>query len=85
MTSEARLAEWYKNGTFAPGLSSLIQTVLNNAWPRVRDLPEEQQEPFTQWLAGQTRPMIPDVPMSQQDGYFPWDYERWIKRLPVID
>ena len=43
-------------------------------WPRVRDLPEHEREPFSKWLAGQTRPMIDD---PIQDGFFGWDYDRW--------
>lgn len=48
-------------------------------WPRTRDLPENEQEPFEAWLSsfGATRPMINNVPMSEQDGYFAADYEKW--------
>lgn len=47
------------------------------AWPRVRDLPEVEQAVFTHWLVGQTCPLIGDLPMDEQDGYYPWDYDRW--------
>lgn len=48
-------------------------------WPRIKDLPQEHQKPFNKWLDdyGQTRPWIDDLPPNEQDGYFPWDYERW--------
>ena len=54
-------------------------------WPRLRDLPEEEQAPFLKWLVGQTRPLEAGVPMEEQDFYFPWDYDRWRLGLPVID
>ena len=56
-------------------------------WPRVKDLPEQDREPFTRWLDdyGQTRPLIDGVPMEQQDGYYEWDYGRWKERRPVVD
>jgi hypothetical protein len=50
-------------------------------WPRIRDLPPEEQEPFSKWLFGQTMPLDTDYPMSEQDFYYPWDYENW-KRHP---
>ena len=48
-------------------------------WPRTRDLPEAEREPFEAWLThfGATRPMINNVPMSEQDGYFEADYKKW--------
>ena len=27
-------------------------------WPRIQDLPEEEREPFTKFLDGQTRPLV---------------------------
>ena len=48
-------------------------------WPRLRDLPEEDREPFWQWLAGQTRPWLDGVAMSEQDAYYRRDYARWVK------
>lgn len=54
-------------------------------WPRVRDLPEAEREPFTAWLGYQARPMLDGVPWSGQDGYFAWDYDGWKAGKPVID
>ena len=54
-------------------------------WPRIRDLPEHEREPFLVWLEGQTRPLIGDLPMEEQDGYYRWDYDRWKQGRPVID
>lgn len=54
-------------------------------WPRIRDLPESEREPFTEWLNGQTRPLIDGLPDDEQDGYYRWDYERWRAGWPVVD
>ena len=54
-------------------------------WPRIKDLPEEEQKPFSSWLIGQTVPEIDGVPWDEQDGYYMWDYDRWKAGLPVID
>lgn len=54
-------------------------------WPRIKDLPNEEQEPFKKWLFGQTCPEIPGVPMEEQDGYYSHDYRAWKAGLPVID
>ena len=56
-----------------------------NEWPRIRDLPEEERKPFYDWLYGQTRPLMDNVPMDEQDAYYSWDYERWKAGLPIID
>lgn len=52
---------------------------------RIRDLPQEERQPFTKWLAYQTRPLLEGVPMEEQDGYFPWDYQSWKAGLPIED
>ena len=54
-------------------------------WPRIRDLPEEEREPFRAWLGGQTVPVIEGVPDEEQDGFYWGDYEIWKEGLPVID
>lgn len=54
-------------------------------WPRIKDLPVEQQEPFNKWLYGQTCPWIEGLPISEQDAYYPWDYERFIAGRPCND
>ena len=51
---------------------------MESPWPRIRDLPEEEREPFRQFLVGQTCPSIDD---PIQDAYYPWDYDNW-KRPP---
>ena len=51
-------------------------------FPRIKDLPEEEQEPFSKWLRGQTRPMNEGDPSP---AYYQWDYDRWKAGLPVID
>jgi len=54
-------------------------------FPRIRDLPQEEQGDFDRWLDGQTRPLIDGIPLEEQDFYYPWDYDRWKKGLPIID
>ena len=56
-------------------------------WPRVKDLPEPDREPFERWLTdfGQTRPVLSGVPWPDQDGYYEWDYDRWQDGRPVLD
>lgn len=44
---------------------------------RIRDLPVEEQEPFRQWLMGQTRPHVPGLIGEDQDFFYQYDYERW--------
>lgn len=58
---------------------------INSYWPRVSDLPKKEQEPFTQWLSGQTRPWIDGLAEEEQDGYYRWDYERWKSGKHIID
>lgn len=52
-------------------------------WPRIRDLPAAEREPFSRFLTGQTRPciMVDGKIDPESDGYYPWDYENW-KRNP---
>ena len=48
------------------------------AYIRISELPEDEREPFTNWMQGQTRPWIDDL--DPQDTAYPWDYERWINK-----
>lgn len=66
------------------GLKDAIADTKKN-WPRIRDLPVDEQDPFIVFLDGQTRPMIDGVPGTEQDAYYPSDYERWKSGLPIID
>ena len=50
----------------------------SDEWPRVRDLPEAEREPFSKWLRGQTAPHLSEEVL--QDGYYQWDYDQWKKR-----
>ena len=56
---------------------------INIKWPRIRDLPKEEQEPFSKWLYGQTCPFLEGEEI--QDGYYSHDYDRWKLGLPIID
>ena len=58
---------------------------MTTEWSRIKDLPEEEREPFARWLAGQTRPWIEGVPPEEQDGYYQVDYETWRAGLPALD
>ena len=46
-------------------------------WPRIRNLPAEDQEPFYRWLISQIQPIIEDEPVAEQDAYYTGDYLRW--------
>lgn len=48
-------------------------------WPRVRDLPEDEQEKFELYLGVENiaRPLLEGLEMDEQDGFFPEDYEIW--------
>jgi len=46
-------------------------------WPRIKDLPKDEQKEFERFLRGQTCPYIDGLPIEEQDGYYPWDYTRW--------
>lgn len=46
-------------------------------WPRIRDLPVDEQAPFTAWLGSAKRPFFDNVTWQDQDGYFPRDWEEW--------
>lgn len=50
------------------------------SWPRIRDLPVEEQAPFRLWLGCAKRPLFDDV--ADVDGYFPWDWEEWFYGSP---
>jgi hypothetical protein len=57
---------------------------MNNAYseyPKISDLPIDEQKPFRCWLAGQTIPVSKDG----ESCYYPWDYERWKKGQPILD
>lgn len=54
-----------------------MQPTEDQNWPRVSQLPKSEQRAFERWLDGQTRPVIGGVLDDEQDGYFPWDYDRW--------
>jgi hypothetical protein len=58
---------------------------MNENWPRIKDLPAEEREEFQTYLSGQTCPLIAGLPLEDQDGYYPWDYDRFKRKLPVID
>lgn len=50
------------------------------AYPRIRNLPEKEREPFKKWLGDHLCQIpVPDttVPISGQDWYYPFDYEAW--------
>jgi hypothetical protein len=61
--------------------SELPNTESPISQPRIRDLPKEERESFSEFLWGQTRPLINGIPDDEQDGYYPSDYDNW-KRKP---
>lgn len=46
-------------------------------YPRLRDLPLEEQLPFQKELEGQTRPWIEGIADEDQDFFYQGDYLRW--------
>ena len=49
-------------------------------YPRIRDLPKEEQEKFNSWLDYRGRPLPSnweDLPPEEWDWFYPWDYEKW--------
>lgn len=61
--------QWMTGGIATIDATDDVFGIVPPAWPRIQDLPPEEQEPFSAWLAGQTVP-IPG-------GYFLLDYMRW--------
>ena len=59
----------------------------NKEYTRIRNLPEEEREPFRKWLVGQTRPAIEEEPMTieAQDAYYEHDYQAWKRGAKVTD
>lgn len=49
-------------------------------WPRLRNLPPEEQKPFWEWMIGRTLPYVEGVPREEQDFFYPWDYRDWKSR-----
>ena len=48
-------------------------------WPRIRNLPPEEHEPFALWLWAFARPgpIIEGELDIEQDGYYTGDYRDW--------
>ena len=48
-------------------------------WPRIRNLPPEEREPFALWLlqAPKIRPYIEGESFEDQDAYYTVDYQEW--------
>lgn len=49
-------------------------------WPRVRDLPEAEREPFENWVRLRCRPLLTGVSDEDQDAYYAYDYKAWKTR-----
>lgn len=62
-------------------------------YPRLRDLPVAEREPFCRWLMGKTPGSLghtmpicdPTEPREQWDWYYPWDYAAWRAGDPGYD
>jgi hypothetical protein len=70
----------------------LVKVVGNRSVPgcddnprRLRELPEDEQEPFYSWLMGQTRPCIEGIAQEDQDFFYVHDYRRWKAGLQHFD
>ncbi len=55
-------------------------------WPRVRDLPSQEQQPFLDFLAkGQlSTPHLDDISIEEQDGYYHVDLDNFRKLPPTM-
>ena len=54
-------------------------------WPRIRNLPPQEQALFWAWLRkGRTAPHIEGVPETEQDAYYPEDYNAWQRSMGRI-
>lgn len=53
--------------------------------PRIRDLPEVEQDAFRRALIGQTCPTLEGVPDEEQDAYYQSDYDDWKSGRPAAD
>ena len=89
---------WYnkKRFAFTEGQWWLIDQVVDyleppelyqGEWPRVSNLPPQEQEPFSFWLAklGATRPVLEGVDDDEQDGYYDAFYQQWKDELAAKD
>lgn len=56
-----------------------------NTWPRIRDLPEAEREPFRNYLEDQNTPMVMSLSAAEQDFYYPDSYQRWKAGYPTLD
>ncbi len=50
---------------------------MHETYPLISELPKEEQEPFREWLTGQTIPAA--------GYYFAWDYETWKRGEEITD
>jgi len=46
-------------------------------YPRLRDLPLDEQKPFFEWLYGQTCPWVGGAAAEDQDFFYMTDYKQW--------
>lgn len=53
----------------------------NIHYVNIDELPDDQREPFRQWLAGQTQPVVEEEPPVRSrrvaDTAYFWDYSLW--------
>lgn len=45
------------------------------SYVRLKELPKEERSEFSEWLYGQTMPIIPEL--DEQDAIYLRNYERW--------
>jgi hypothetical protein len=66
-------------------LSCLLAEHQHFDFPRLKDLKPRERKQFSKWLGGQTRPYLKGLSYDEQDGYYPWDYERWKRSLDGVN
>lgn len=68
-----------------------MKHIKNETYVVIPELPEEQQRPFSEWLIGQTLPVIDDEGENRYNCAYKWDYDKWLaywqkgKNAPVYD
>lgn len=72
---------------FVHPLPKCLTTMENKQYTRIRNLPENEREPFRKWIDGQTRPLMENETMDaeSQDAYYEHDYQAWKRGGGVWD
>ena len=53
------------------------ESIVALGFPRIRELPKEEQEPFREAMQNKEMPWLRGIPENEQDGFWLYDYARW--------